>query len=270
MGCRYDRPLFPDPAGRRGLKHGGGHGAFPRLSVAVTPTPRDEQILAALCTRVRLFNLPQIAETWWADAADPAAAARRRLAKLAAVDLVNVVRAAAAPLPPLDGPVLSWCPGESDPDCGSAAHRLRTRWLAAGPRATDVYVAGKSAAGVYGGAAAGKLKTGYQATHDLGVSEMYLRLVRESPADAARWVGEDRLAPHYRGGKLPDAALADRPDAPPDLVLEFGGAYDKRASHGLPPLLRRPPPAVRGVVMAGRNNSPNARRGAGQARGPRL
>ena len=36
------------------------------------------------------------------------------------------------------------------------------------------------------GAAAGKMKTGYQATHDPGVSEMYLRLVRENPADAAR------------------------------------------------------------------------------------
>ena len=194
----------------------------------MTPTTRDEQLLAALCTRVRLFSLPQIAETWWAEAADPAPAARRRLAKLAAVDLVNVVRVAAAPLPPLDGPVVTWAPGEPTPDCGAAAHRLRTRWRDAGPRATDVYTAGKSAAGVYGGAAAGKLKTGYQATHDLGVSEMYLRLVRESPADAARWVGEDRLAPHYRGGKLPDAALTDRPDARPKLVLEFGGAYDKR------------------------------------------
>ena len=192
------------------------------------PTPRDGAILAALCSRVRLFSLPQIAETWWPEAADPADAARRRLAKLAADDLVEVLRVAAAPLPPLDGPILSWAPGEPDPDCGAAAYRCQSRWAAAGPRATTVYAGTRTAAGVYGGSAAGKLKTGYHATHDIGVSEIYLRLLRDDPESAARWVGEDRLAPYRRGRKLPDAVLAGRADATPELVLEFGGAYDKR------------------------------------------
>jgi hypothetical protein len=47
-----------------------------------------------------------------------------------------------------------------------------------------------------------------------------------SEHEADNWIGEDILAPHRRGEKLPDAVLADGPGARPRLVLEFGGAYD--------------------------------------------
>jgi hypothetical protein len=57
---------------------------------------------------------------------------------------------------------------------------------------------------------------------------MYLQFCRSRPADAERWIGEDLLAPWRRGEKLPDAVLASAPDARPELVLEFGGAYDSR------------------------------------------
>ena len=35
------------------------------------------------------------------------------------------------------------------------------------------------------------------------------------------------LAPHRRGQKLPDAVIARGAELRPELVLEFGGAYDK-------------------------------------------
>ncbi len=57
---------------------------------------------------------------------------------------------------------------------------------------------------------------------------MYLQFRRSRPQDAERWIGEDLLAPWRRGEKLPDAVLAAAPDARPELVLEFGGAYDAR------------------------------------------
>ena len=192
-------------------------------------TPRDAALLVALCSKIRLLSLPQIAAAWWPDAADAEATAGRRLRKLAAADLVRRDRVPAAPLPPLDAPVIAWRPGEPDPDCGAAAWTLQSRWEATGgPRATAVFVAGKAAAKLYGGVSAGRLPAAFQATHDLGVSAMYLRLLRDDPAAADRWIGEDRLAPHRRGQKLPDAVLADDPAASPELVLEFGGAYDKR------------------------------------------
>ena len=192
-------------------------------------TPRDAALLAALCVRVRLFSLPQIAAAWWPDAADGEAAARRRLRKLAAADLVRRERVPAAPLPPLDAPVIAWRPDDPAPDCGAAAWRLQSRWEGVGgPRATPVFVAGKAATKLYGGVSAGRLPAAFQATHDLGVSAMYLRLLGDDPAAADCWIGEDRLAPHRRGQKLPDAVLADGPADPPELVLEFGGSYDKR------------------------------------------
>lgn len=57
---------------------------------------------------------------------------------------------------------------------------------------------------------------------------MYLQFCRSRPADAKRWIGEDLLAASRRGEKLPDAVLASAPEARPELVLEFGGAYDAR------------------------------------------
>ena len=192
-------------------------------------TPRDAAVLTVLCLKVRLLTLSQIAAGWWPSAGEAEAVAARRLRKLASADFVRRRRVPAAPLPPLDAPVCVWRPGDPDPDCGAAAWRLQSRWDATGgPRITTVFSAGKSATRLYGGVSADRLPAAFQATHDLGVSAMYLRLLRDDPAAADRWIGEDRLAPHRKGRKLPDAVLADDPADAPELVLEFGGSYDKR------------------------------------------
>ncbi|NNJ28115.1 hypothetical protein [Alienimonas chondri] len=195
----------------------------------MTLTSRDAALLVALCAKIRVLSLPQIADAWWPEAADGKAAARRRLGKLAAADLVSRRRVPASPLPPMEAPVVAWKPDGPTPDCGAAAWTLQRRWAATGgPRASTVYLAGAAAAKIYGGASAGKLPAAYQATHDLGVSAMFLRLLRDNPPAAARWIGEDRLAPYRKRQKLPDAVLADGPGSEPELVLEFGGSYDKR------------------------------------------
>lgn len=191
------------------------------------PTLRDSEILAALCTKVRLFTLGQIARTWWAETKDAEAAARRRLSKLAEGELVQRQRVLAAPLPLLEAPVMAWRPGQAVPDCGAAAWLLQSRWTR-GPRATSVYTATRLATRRYGGSAASKMKATFQATHDLGVSQMYLNLLTNKPEQAELWVSEDTLAPYRRKQKLPDAVLAKRAGDRPQLVLEFGGQYDKR------------------------------------------
>ena len=196
------------------------------MSGSLSLTDRDEQILQALCVRIRLMTLAQIAGHWWAGNKRQTEDARRRLAALVQAGYLTRSTALAAPLPPMNGPVIAWSPGEPEPDAGAVAWRLQSRWRES-PRVVRVYLATALATRVFGGKAQGRLKQEYQATHDLGVSKMYLDLRLRSPKLAEAWIGEDILAPYRRGQKLPDAIIAESPEHSPTLVLEFGGAYDK-------------------------------------------
>ena len=190
-------------------------------------TERDQELLSSLCGRVRLFTLEQIASTWWSETKSSKADSRRRLGKLAACDFVQKLRVFAAPLPVLNCAVASWQPSQSPPDFGSVAWKLQKRWEH-GPKAATAYIAGRQATKIFGGKPHSSLKIGFQATHDLGVSQMYLQLKASNPEAATRWIGEDVLAPYRKKQKLPDAVIATATSETPELVLEFGGAYDKR------------------------------------------
>ena len=63
-----------------------------------------------------------------------------------------------------------------------------------------------------------------QATHDIHLGALYLKLMKDAPTIAAGWIGEEILAPTREHQKLPDAILHDR-EGRPRLVIEFGGAY---------------------------------------------
>jgi len=189
-------------------------------------TERDREIVGMLCCRVRIVSLSQVANHWWSEAKQGLENARRRLSTLVDAGLLKHEHVMARPLPQLSAPVLSWKPGDSDPAFGSVAWQLQSRWKKE-PRKTRVYFATTRAANLFGGRAAGRIKQEFQATHDLGVCEMYLQLRDQQPEKALRWIGEDAVAPHRRGQKLPDAIIAHAADERPQLVLEFGGAYDK-------------------------------------------
>lgn len=194
---------------------------------------RDDEILRTLSLRVRLFALDQIAAAWWTSTPAGRTNARRRLATLVDAGMLRRLRVNVRPLPALEGPVLSWQPGDADPPFGAVAWRLQSRWQEP-PRTTTVYIATRRGANQYGGRQRGELRREFQATHDLGVAAMFLRMRAIDSSRVEGWIGEDVLAPHRRGQKLPDAVLADAPDRPPRLVLEFGGAYDSdrvRAFH---------------------------------------
>ncbi|TWU44918.1 hypothetical protein Q31b_00890 [Novipirellula aureliae] len=189
-------------------------------------TTRDREVILALCTKVRLFTLDQIASTWWSESRSSRQTAQRRLAKLAEGELVHRQRLAVSPLPKLDTPVIAWSPGDMDPDFGAAAWILQSRWKE-GSKTTTVYTATKKATRLFGGKSHKKLKSTPQATHDLGVSQIYLGLLQTNSENAKRWIGEDILAPYRIRQKLPDAVIADAPNTNPDLVLEFGGSYNR-------------------------------------------
>ena len=189
-------------------------------------TERDREIVGMLCCRVRIVSLSQVANHWWNEAKQGLENARRRLSVLVKDGLLNESQVMARPLPELTAPVMSWNPGDAEPAYGSIAWRLQSRWEKE-PRKTRVYFATSRAANLFGGRAAGRIKQEFQATHDLGVSEMFLQILKQRPDEAKNWIGEDEIASHRRGQKLPDAVIALRADDRPQLVLEFGGAYDK-------------------------------------------
>lgn len=192
-------------------------------------TPRDEDIMRVLSIKLRLLALPQIAAIWWTQTASGLVATRRRLAALRDAGLIVMRYVHARPVPEITEPVFSWKPGQPPPDYGPLAWRLERRWTAA-PRRTAVFLATRRGANQFGGRSCGIVKQHFQASHDLGVAQMYMALRRLRPEAAARWIGED-LFSYLRQSrksreKIPDAAIVDNKTKRIEQILEFGGAYD--------------------------------------------
>ncbi len=188
----------------------------------LTLTHRDLEILLALAQRVRLLSLRQIAREWFEG---EVANARRRLKALRAANLVQPLTVMARTLPVCQAPIVCWDPGAEEPAFGKVAYQLQLRWQRRPARRTTIYLATRRAAHLLGGKAKGELKNVTQATHDLGVAEVWLHYRRTQPAIAEAWRGEDSMAHTRRGQKLPDAFLVNEAGAT-FRVVEFGGAYD--------------------------------------------
>ena len=185
-------------------------------------TPRDEAILRTLTHRVRMLSLEQIARTWWSDSDASRETARRRLRHLASAGLLERVEILTHPILALDGPLFFWTEGGEPPDSGALSYRLKVRWTES-PEATSVYLATRRAANEFGGFG-GPIKARYQATHDLHVSEVFLRLTEDHPEVESFWTAEEQL-PNRRNDFNPDAEIRD-PTGATTLVVEFGGAYE--------------------------------------------
>lgn len=188
-------------------------------------TARDDAILDALSRRVRVVSQEQVLRTWWPEASSSAPAARRRLCELQEAKLLRQVRLNARPLLPLEAPLFAWAPGESDPDPDALAYQFQSRWCEP-PRTTTVLVATSKTRAQYGAGSRGRVN-GSSLTHDLHVTELYLRLLRTDPEAASAWVGEDMRPKAGFRLKDPDAVL-EFPDGRPPRIVEFAGAYDAR------------------------------------------
>lgn len=194
---------------------------------SMTLTTRDDDILKTLALRVRMLSLSQIAQAWWVPTAAGEQNARRRLVTLAEVGFLGSAHVYARPLPEMERPVVAWSPHQPEPDFGAVSWTLLSRWTKP-PRRLLVYFATRRGANQYGGRHRGGVRQELQATHDLGVAEVYLHLRLQAPQTATRWTGEDMLRPSRKHQKVPDALLTPpQPDAAP-VVIEFGGAYDAR------------------------------------------
>lgn len=186
-------------------------------------TERDREIVSVLASKIRLLSFDEILRRWWPPSKSAETNARRRLSALVDDRLLARETASARPMLPLSGPVFRWKPGEEAPAFGELSWKLQSRWTEP-PRDVTVYLATRRAAGIFGGKANGAIKNHSQATHDIHLGALYLKLCREAPTLAAGWIGEGVLAASREGQKLPDAILHDR-EGRPRLVIEFGGAY---------------------------------------------
>lgn len=63
-----------------------------------------------------------------------------------------------------------------------------------------------------------------QISHELHVSEIYIRLLRTDPDAAAAWLGEDVLGKAGHKLKAPDAIIRRKDGL--ELGIEFRGGYD--------------------------------------------
>jgi hypothetical protein len=103
------------------------------------------------------------------------------------------------------------------------SHQLQTRWRYRSLRPTVVYTPTDRTIVQFGGRPRSPMLL-TQVTHDLGVTAVWLRYVKQNTPLTSLWMGEDILAPTRIHQKLPDAAMVDL-HGEPTLLIEFGGSY---------------------------------------------
>ena len=125
----------------------------------------------------------------------------------------------------LEKPVAVWRPGNEEPKFGPVAYRLQKRWTKP-LKLTTVLLASRKAANRFGGFG-GKFKHRTQLTHDVHLAEIYLGYLKADGSIAERWLGEEIAEKAKPADKLPDATLVNG-DGTANLIVEFGGSYDRR------------------------------------------
>lgn len=166
----------------------------------------DEELLAVLGRRIRILSVEQAARLYGRD--DDVRHTERRLRRLEQAGLVHVEQFLARPVEHLTAPLSTWQPGLPPPDLGGVARTCHARFSAPAA-ALDCVIASK-AARYRVARPEGRPSRMSEVTHDLHLSEVYLRMREELPTRARSWLPEDALKHHGReGDKVPDAIVKD-------------------------------------------------------------
>lgn len=195
-------------------------------SVSPSRNPKRE-VVAALTQHVRVLTVDQIARTWWPHTQRPRSNALKGLADLEGRGLVETFSMMAQPEIDLPGPVFVWRPGDPEPDFRAIASRLRARWKRP-RRPTDAVIATRRAARDYGGYLGGRRPRASEATHDLHLAQVYLRMRRESPELLEFWVSEAQQYAEGGGRNEPLPDVIIRPAGAAQFLVEFAGQYSRR------------------------------------------
>ncbi|MBK8913001.1 MAG: hypothetical protein IPM64_00110 [Phycisphaerales bacterium] len=185
-------------------------------------TERDQEILEILTRRVRVLSLSQVAATWWPQTPNGQDLAKARLKELERLGLIRQLYLLARPEPPLNSPIVTWKPGAIEPSFGAVAYQLRSRWTRPARRVLSAIATER--AGIRFAGTGGRTPRASEATHDLCLATVYLRLRTTDSRRARRWVSEAALYEQGEGrdDRLPDAVIVTRSGK---TAIEFGGAY---------------------------------------------
>lgn len=188
-------------------------------------TERDLEIIETLTLRVRTLSGSQLARTWWDGSTAADRAALRRMRKLEVMGKVHVYSLLAHPEILLESPLVSWVPGNSEPEFGAIAYQCTTRWTE--PHVERMAVIASRSSGREFGGWGGRFPRRSERTHDLHVAAVYLRKRAESPELVRHWRSEEviRMRRSAKGksdvAKLPDAIIT----RPRRTAIDFAGRY---------------------------------------------
>lgn len=186
-------------------------------------------ILRALAVQIRIVSLDQVARGWFPAATNAKAEAMAALCRLEHCDLICRRLVEAHPVIPLPRPMFIWKPTESDPSddvLEEIAAKSSDRW-SDDDAPVEVYYASCKATRLFGAFSDVRRAKHCEATHDLHLSEVFLRYREKTPRLAESWRGESafpKFGFEFKGMKDPDAFLLDARFAA-CRVIEFSGKY---------------------------------------------
>lgn len=187
-----------------------------------TLSPRDREILRALIFHVGAFTARQLISHWWPQTAAGRKNGARRIRllcerKLIVTKTLHVKAIRGVQLIGVGGPGLS----QANP---AVLSKESTRRWDLPIRRASVVIASERARQIFGGLPRRSFHALHSLNHCLGVSQMYLELLRNRPDLVSRWIGEHEFdAPAFREAQ-PDALIAS-PSGEPERAFEFGAAY---------------------------------------------
>lgn len=176
-------------------------------------------MLGALTHCVRAFSREQIAAEYFGNQPHKLDQLSDYVERGLLVNIAILVRQMPIPTEPL----FAWSVGDAAPDFQKLVALVRNRWSSVPTRKTQVYLRGPVATKLLGGVAGNPLKRPLQASHDIGLSGVYLSNRRTRPEVAKYWFGEDLISGLY-GRVVPDALYINE-QSESELAIEFCGLY---------------------------------------------
>lgn len=169
-------------------------------------------LMQDLAARVRLVSAEQL------NSAGVSVRAIRKLVRQGALVRRDIVAASVDSVEILD----EYTPGSSR-NWALTAAELACRWSKATVRPMTVFHASRRSISVLGGCMSqAGIGSFDMLTHDLGVTAVFLTLLRNSEFQRKQWIPEERVPDQY-GVAKPDAILIREADG--CVLLEFAGLY---------------------------------------------
>lgn len=185
-------------------------------------TPRDREILITITRKARMVSPHQAARVWWPGQAFGVQSALRRLKQLTSRGWAVELQVFAQPMLNLVAPIVTWQSGMEVPDFNVVSRSLFRRSEQTAQR-IGVFAPTPLALHYFGCHDRPLLNNDCHVTHDLHVTEVYLRYHLIDPGASHQWIGEDTV-PSIECRSQPDALLVDEMGRP-QKAIEFGGRY---------------------------------------------